>query len=88
MAAKHGRGRHAQLGRAVLCLGLHDAAGLIFWYRGLALGGIARVGQLQLLQPFMGLGLAAMFLHETIAPAMLVAVGAVVGCVAGARRFA
>lgn len=62
--------------------------GFIFWYRGLALGGIARVGQLQLLQPFMGLGLAAMFLHETIAPAMLVAVSAVVGCVAGARRFA
>jgi len=62
--------------------------GFIFWYRGLALGGIARVGQLQLLQPFLGLGLAAMFLHETIAPAMLIAVGAVVGCVGGARRFA
>ncbi|MBB3953580.1 DMT family transporter [Novosphingobium sediminicola] len=62
--------------------------GFIFWYRGLALGGIARVGQLQLLQPFLGLGLAAVFLHEAIAPAMLVAVGAVVGCVAGARRFA
>lgn len=62
--------------------------GFIFWYRGLALGGIARVGQLQLLQPFLGLGLAAIFLHEAIAPAMLVAVGAVVGCVAGARRFA
>lgn len=26
--------------------------GFIFWYRGLALGGIAGVGQLQLLQPF------------------------------------
>ncbi|KAH2821323.1 hypothetical protein KXV85_002839, partial [Aspergillus fumigatus] len=51
--------------------------GFIFWYRGLALGGIARVGQLQLLQPFMGLGLAALFLHEVIAPAMLLAVGAV-----------
>ncbi|NOW47129.1 drug/metabolite transporter (DMT)-like permease [Novosphingobium sp. SG751A] len=62
--------------------------GFIFWYRGLALGGIARVGQLQLLQPFLGLGLAAVFLHEAIAPAMLIAVGAVVGCVAGARRFA
>lgn len=62
--------------------------GFIFWYRGLALGGIARVGQLQLLQPFLGLGLAAVFLHEAIAPAMLVAVVAVVGCVAGARKFA
>ncbi|MFK4643608.1 drug/metabolite transporter (DMT)-like permease [Bradyrhizobium ottawaense] len=29
--------------------------GFIFWYRGLAIGGIARVGQLQQLQPFFGL---------------------------------
>ncbi|MBU5877052.1 EamA family transporter, partial [Vibrio cholerae O1] len=28
--------------------------GFIFWYNGLAQGGIAAVGQLQLLQPFMG----------------------------------
>ncbi len=28
--------------------------GFVFWYRGLALGGIAGVGQLQLLQPFFG----------------------------------
>ena len=33
--------------------------GFVFWYRGLALGGIAGVGQLQLLQPFLGLALAA-----------------------------
>jgi drug/metabolite transporter (DMT)-like permease len=26
--------------------------GFFFWYRGLALGGVARVGQVQLLQPF------------------------------------
>ncbi len=32
--------------------------GFVFWYRGLALGGIAGVGQLQLLQPFFGLALA------------------------------
>ena len=30
--------------------------GFIFWYKGLAAGGIAAVGQLQLLQPFFGLG--------------------------------
>jgi len=62
--------------------------GFIFWYRGLSLGGIARVGQLQLLQPFMGLALAALVLHEPVAPAMLLVTVAVVGCVAGARRFA
>jgi len=28
--------------------------GFVFWYRGLALGGIAAVSQLQLLQPFFG----------------------------------
>jgi drug/metabolite transporter (DMT)-like permease len=62
--------------------------GFIFWYRGLALGGIAGVGQLQLLQPFMSLGLAAWLLGEAIAPSMLAATLVVVLCVAGARRFA
>ncbi len=33
--------------------------GFFFWYRGLAQGGAATVGQLQLLQPFFGLMLAA-----------------------------
>jgi len=41
--------------------------GFIFRYRGLALGGIAGVGELQLLQPFFGLVLAAVFLHEPVA---------------------
>jgi drug/metabolite transporter (DMT)-like permease len=62
--------------------------GFVFWYRGLALGGIASVGQLQLLQPFFGLMLAAVFLHETIAWTMLASTAVVVLCVAGARRFA
>src|SRR5450830_1148735 len=61
--------------------------GFIFWYRGLAAGGIARVGQLQLLQPFFGLMLAALVLNEAIAPAMLLTTIAVVLCVAGAKRF-
>lgn len=61
--------------------------GFIFWYRGLALGGIAGVGQLQLLQPFLGLVLAAVFLGEPIATAMIAATAIVVLCVAGAKRF-
>ncbi|PMZ43126.1 EamA family transporter, partial [Pseudomonas sp. GW247-3R2A] len=40
--------------------------GFVFWYRGLAQGGIAAVGQLQLLQPFFGLALAATLLHEQV----------------------
>lgn len=62
--------------------------GFVFWYRGLALGGIAGVGQLQLLQPFFGLMLAAALLHETIQWTMLASTAVVVLCVAGARRFA
>lgn len=62
--------------------------GFVFWYRGLALGGIAAVGQLQLLQPFFGLALAATLLHESVTGSMLAVTLAVVLCVAGARRFA
>ena len=62
--------------------------GFIFWYRGLAQGGIAAVGQLQLLQPFMGLGLAALLLHETVSWSMLAVTLAAVACVAGAKKFA
>lgn len=62
--------------------------GFIFWYRGLAIGGIARVGQLQLLQPFFGLALAGLLLGEHVPWPMIAAAGLVVGCVAGAKRFA
>lgn len=62
--------------------------GFVFWYRGLALGGIAGVGQLQLLQPFIGLMLAAALLGEPVAGSMIAASAVVVLCVAGARRFA
>ncbi|KQT47387.1 transporter [Aureimonas sp. Leaf454] len=61
--------------------------GFVFWYRGLALGGIAGVGQLQLLQPFFGLALAALILGEPVAPSMVAATAIVVLCVAGARRY-
>ena len=62
--------------------------GFIFWYRGLALGGIAGVGQLQLLQPFFGFLLAAIFLGEPVAWSMIASAVIVVICVAGAKRFA
>lgn len=62
--------------------------GFIFWYRGLAVGGIAAVGQLQLLQPFFGLALAGLLLGEPVAWTMIAVTGLVVLCVAGAKRFA
>ncbi|MBV6822859.1 DMT family transporter [Pseudomonas sp. PD9R] len=61
--------------------------GFVFWYRGLAQGGIAAVGQLQLLQPFFGLTLAATVLHEHVSIGMLVVTVAVILCVAGAKKF-
>lgn len=61
--------------------------GFVFCYKGLAQGGVAAVSQLQLLQPFLGLILAAMLLNEPVTAMMWVAAAAVVGCVIGARRF-
>ncbi|NTZ71181.1 DMT family transporter [Pseudomonas protegens] len=60
--------------------------GFVFWYRGLAQGGIAAVGQLQLLQPFFGLALAAGLLHEHVSLGMLGVTVAVILCVVGARK--
>ncbi|QJB30772.1 DMT family transporter [Chitinophaga oryzae] len=62
--------------------------GFIFWYRGLAQGGTATVGQLQLLQPFFGLALAASLLHEKVSVGMLAVTVGVILCVAGTKKFA
>lgn len=62
--------------------------GFVFWYRGLALGGIAGVGQLQLLQPFFGLALAGLLLGEPIVWTMIAVTGLVVLCVVGAKQYA
>ncbi|MBX3575304.1 MAG: DMT family transporter [Mesorhizobium sp.] len=82
-----GIGTPAWLGLAYVSL-FSMLIGFVFWYRGLAQGGIAAVGQLQLLQPFFGLALAATLLGEAVSPAMLAVTVAVIACVAGARRFA
>lgn len=58
-------------------------AGFVFWNWGMAIGGIARVGQVQLLQSFVTLGFSALLLGETVTPVMLgfaAAVGFVVWC--------
>ncbi len=62
--------------------------GFVFWYRGLSQGGIAAVGQLQLLQPFFGFALAATLLGEPVTFGMLAVTIGVIACVAGAKRFA
>ena len=80
-------GMPAWLGLAYVSL-FSMLIGFMFWYRGLAQGGIAAVGQLQLFQPFMGLGLAALLLHEKVSWTMLVVTRAAVVCVAGAKKYA
>lgn len=62
--------------------------GFFAWYAGLAIGGIARVSQVQLLQPMLSLVWATLFLHEHL-DALIVAVAAVVlVSVAGSKRSA
>ena len=82
-----GIGAPAWLGLAYVSV-FSMLVGFVFWYRGLARGGIAAVGQLQLLQPFFGLALAAVLLGEQVAWSMVAVTALVVLCVAGAKRFA
>ncbi|MCZ4279486.1 DMT family transporter [Kiloniella laminariae] len=82
-----GQGQLAWFGLAYVSL-FSMLLGFVFWYRGLAQGGIAAVGQLQLLQPFFGLVLAAVLLQETVGWAMVLVAAAVALCVTGAKRFA
>jgi len=61
--------------------------GFFFWYRGMALGGVARVGQTQLLQPFLTLLGAAVLLGEALELASLLFAGAVIAVVAAGRKL-
>jgi drug/metabolite transporter (DMT)-like permease len=59
--------------------------GFFAWYRGLAIGGIARVSQVQLLQTFMTLGFAALIGGESPPATTWIFAAAVVGVVAVQR---
>ncbi|CAN5841119.1 DMT family transporter [soil metagenome] len=61
--------------------------GFFFWYKGLALGGIARVGQVQLLQPFLTLIGAALILGEQVGVLHIGFALAVIAVVALGRRM-
>jgi drug/metabolite transporter (DMT)-like permease len=61
--------------------------GFFFWYRGMALGGVARVGQTQLLQPFLSLGGAAVLLGEPLAATQWGCALAVIVLVALGRKM-
>ncbi len=60
--------------------------GFFFWYRGLALGGIAKVSQVQLVQLFCTLTFSAILLSESIDAAMIFVALATVTIVAIGRK--
>lgn len=61
--------------------------GFFAWYRGLSLGGVAQISQLQQLSPFLGLGWAALCLGEQISATQLGIASMVVLCIVLGRRF-
>lgn len=62
--------------------------GFFAWYKGLAMGGIARIGQLQLLQPFLTLAASAALLSEQISFSQILAATIVIASVYFARKAA
>jgi drug/metabolite transporter (DMT)-like permease len=60
--------------------------GFYFWYAGLARGGIAKVGQVQLVQTFLTLLASALILGERLEPVTLLFAAATVALVWAARR--
>jgi drug/metabolite transporter (DMT)-like permease len=60
--------------------------GFFAWYAGLARGGVARIGQVQLAQPVLTLGWSALLLGESVGPATLITALAVLACVAATQR--
>ncbi len=60
--------------------------GFLAWYRAMALGGVARVSQLQFVQPLLTLLWSAVLLGENVSPSTFGAAGLVMLCVlAGVR---
>lgn len=58
------------------------------WYQGLAIGGVARVSQIQLLQPFLTILASALLLGEAIAPLTIGTATLVVATVALGKKAA
>lgn len=72
---------------AFVYLGLFSQfLGFFAWNAGLALGGVARVGQLQLLQTFVTLGAAAVLVGESLDMTTALVAALVVGVVALGRQ--
>ena len=65
---------------------MSQLAGFFAWNRGLALGGVAKVGQVQLLQTFMTLAASWLLLGEQLTTGMFVCGGFVALCIWFSRK--
>jgi drug/metabolite transporter (DMT)-like permease len=85
--AAHGAhaGARAWLGFAYVSL-ISMFLAFFAWYAGLARGGVAKIGQVQLAQPVLGLLWAAAILGESVGPSTLAAAVAVLVCVVATQR--
>jgi drug/metabolite transporter (DMT)-like permease len=83
-AGAHG-GATAWLGFAYVSL-VSMFLGFFAWYGGLARGGVAKIGQVQLAQPVISLLWAALILGESFGAATVAAALAVLACVVATQR--
>jgi drug/metabolite transporter (DMT)-like permease len=60
--------------------------GFFAWYRGLALGGVAKVSQVQLVQPLLTVAASVLLFGQRLETSVLVAALAVLACVAAAQQ--
>jgi drug/metabolite transporter (DMT)-like permease len=61
--------------------------GFLPWYKGLALGGVAQVGQLQLLQPFFTLIISALLLGEHLSSEVVICCLSIMAVVYTGRKL-
>ena len=61
--------------------------GFFEWYRGLAIGPMTQVSQVQLIQPVMTIAWAALLLHEGLTWTTVLGGAVVIGCAALAVRI-
>ncbi len=73
-------------GFAYVCV-MSQYIGFFAWYKGLDIGGVARVSQVQLLQVFLTMAFAALLLGEKVTLTMIAFAIAVVATVAVGRRM-
>jgi drug/metabolite transporter (DMT)-like permease len=66
---------------------INSLIGFFFWYRALAIGGVAKISQIQLLQTFFTFGFSALWLGEDITAIMIIFLLITVAIVWVSRRI-